>query len=84
MKEKTNESFCVEQQLKFTDLRYKLGKKKFRIEKKNFKFKKLYIKINKPRKKNFKNQKNFKHTMLQLKPKEFSNISVTFVTLNFS
>ena len=47
MKEKTNESFCVEQQLKFTVLKYKLGKKKFRIEKKkkNFKFKKLYIKI---------------------------------------
>ena len=34
MKEKTNESFCVEQQLKFTVLKYKLGKKKFRIEKK--------------------------------------------------
>ena len=34
MKEKTNESFCVEQQLKFTFLKYKLGKKKFRIEKK--------------------------------------------------
>ena len=39
MKEKTNESFCVEQQLKFTVLKYKLGKKKFRIEKNNFKSK---------------------------------------------
>ena len=47
MKEKTNESFCVEQQLKFTVLKYKLGKKKIshRKKKKNFKFKKLYIKI---------------------------------------
>ena len=34
MKEKTNESFCVEQQLKFTILKYKLGKKKFRMKKK--------------------------------------------------
>ena len=34
MKEKTHESFCVEQHLKFTVLKYKLGKKKFRMEKK--------------------------------------------------
>ena len=34
MKEKKNESFCVEQRLKFTDLKYRLGKKKLRIEKK--------------------------------------------------
>ena len=65
MKEKTNESFCVEQQLKFTDLRYKLGKKKFRREKKNFKFKKLYIKIHKPGK------NNLKHTLFSLKLEEF-------------
>ena len=36
MKKKTNEYFFVEQQLKFTVLKYKLGKKKFRIEKKKF------------------------------------------------
>ena len=58
MKEKTHESFCVEQHLKFTVLKYKLGKKKFRMEKKkNFKFKKLYIKIHKPGK------NNLKHTL---------------------
>ena len=65
MKEKTNESFCVEKQLKFTNLRYKLGKKKFCIEKKNFKFKKLYIKIHKPGK------NNLKHTLFSLKLEEF-------------
>ena len=60
MKEKTNESFCVEQQLKFTILKYKLGKKKFRMKKKkkkNFNFKNLYIKIHKPGK------NNLKHTL---------------------
>jgi len=59
MKEKTNESFCVEQQLKFTVLKYKLGKKKFCLKKKkrNFKFKKLYIKIHKLGK------NNLKHTL---------------------
>ena len=42
MKEKTNESFFVEQQLKFTILKYKLGKKKFRIEKKTLNLKVVY------------------------------------------
>ena len=42
MKEKTNESFCVEQQLKFTILKYKLGKKKFPMKKKTLNLKVVY------------------------------------------